>query len=161
MPAPGIIVALITLNSPFRCCARLMKNPALFNSDCVAQVITTAPVALSRAGWKCESSTGNTRSTGLSSGSWFCCGGVLGSCRWLGFRFRRCLGFRFRFGGYVFGLFCGCWLWLWLGFRFGFWWLRTCGCDLLYMGDCRDHLTIAGSILADHTERECGWQGMR
>ena len=36
-----------------------MKNPALFSSDCVDHVITTAPVSLSRTGRKCESSTGN------------------------------------------------------------------------------------------------------
>ena len=56
----AIIAALMTLNSPSRLLTeRLIKNPALFNSDCVDQVITTASVTLSRAGRKCESSTGN------------------------------------------------------------------------------------------------------
>ena len=36
-----------------------MKNPALFNSDCVDHVITTAPVSFRRSGRNCESSTGN------------------------------------------------------------------------------------------------------
>ena len=44
-----IITALIISNCPSRCRLRLIKNPALFNSDCVDHVITTAPVSLSDA----------------------------------------------------------------------------------------------------------------